>query len=346
MPARRSEHPPADELRPGDVLLFHGHGALSWAIRRFDESDVDHAAIVLDPETAAMATVSGLQRVPIGPEIDANAFTYVCRTARDVNTEPVAATARSLMDLHDLSVHEHILLLGMLGMTRRLPIREPMLRALLRRLLDLAAEMAETLALSGRQLMAASEFVYRSCEQAGDPNLALDILLPSEKPSAAKRMARGELGDSVLMEWASEGPEAEPVRCSSRSLLSDLRTLEHRAEQELTPLIQDFARVDSPHDPLGRRNADPMCASETVTDDELRASAVRFRDQIVRLAMVSHPSIGGAPWPEHPWGTFRAVTSFVTPGGLRYSPSLRPVATIRSRPWLVPRFTSRDLPTV
>ena len=28
--------------RPGDILLFHGHGHafVSWAIRRFDESDV------------------------------------------------------------------------------------------------------------------------------------------------------------------------------------------------------------------------------------------------------------------------------------------------------------------
>jgi hypothetical protein len=27
-------------LRPGDILLFHGHGFVSWVIRRFDESDV------------------------------------------------------------------------------------------------------------------------------------------------------------------------------------------------------------------------------------------------------------------------------------------------------------------
>ena len=47
-------------LRPGDILLFHGHGFVSWAIRRFDESDVDRAAIVLRPETMAEATASGL----------------------------------------------------------------------------------------------------------------------------------------------------------------------------------------------------------------------------------------------------------------------------------------------
>ena len=40
---------------------------VSWAIRRFDESDVDRAAIVLRPETMAEATASGLRQVAIEP---------------------------------------------------------------------------------------------------------------------------------------------------------------------------------------------------------------------------------------------------------------------------------------
>ena len=67
-------------LRPGDILVFHGHGFVPWAIRRFDESDVDRAAIVLRPETMAEATASGLRHVAIGPAIEGNAFTYRSRT--------------------------------------------------------------------------------------------------------------------------------------------------------------------------------------------------------------------------------------------------------------------------
>ncbi len=73
---RRSGHgcpPPENEpfLRPGDILLFHGHDFVSWAIRRLDESDVDRAAIVLRPETMADAIASGLRHVAIESAIDA-----------------------------------------------------------------------------------------------------------------------------------------------------------------------------------------------------------------------------------------------------------------------------------
>lgn len=348
MPALRSENEPAERLQPGDVLLFHGHGPLSWAIRRFDESDVDHAAIVLDPETVAMATVSGLQRLPIRPDIDASAFTYVRRLARDVDARPVALTARSLMELHDLSVHGRVILLAVLGMTRRLPIGEPTCRRLLQRLFDRAAEIVDALARAGRQLMVASELVYRSFEGTGDPAFSVEILFPSEKPRpSATPIHWGDLGDGVLMEWSMERFAPKPAHLSSLTpaTSSDLRTLERRAQDELAPLIRDFSRVDSPHDPFatGHRNDAPIGAAASVSDDELQASAVRFRDQIVRLAVAPDPPTGGAL--EHPWGMFRAVTSFVTPADLRYSPSFRTVTSLRPRQADLPLRARRDLPT-
>lgn len=348
MPAQQPENEPSDRLRPGDVLLFHGHGALSWAIRRFEESDVDDAAIVLDPETMATATVSGLQRLAIEPAIDESAFTYVCRLARDVDARPVALAARSLTEIHDLSVHERVIMLAVLGMTRRLPIEEPTCRRLLHRLLDLAADMVDALACAGRQLMVASELAYRSFEGTGDPAFSVEILLASEKVRAsATAVRRNEPRDAALMEWSLErfppGP-ADPASLTAATS-SDLRSLERRAKDELTPLIRDFSRVDSPHDPFvaGHRGDCPIGVSAEVTDDDLQASVVGFRDRIVRLAVAPDLPAGGAL--DHPWGMFRAVTSFVTPGDLRYSPSLRLVTSLRPRRPDVPRCAPRDLST-
>ncbi len=72
MDVRPSENEPSP-LRPGDILLFHGHGFQSWAIRRFEESDVDHAAIVLEPETMAEVSSSGLRNAEIEPAVEGNA---------------------------------------------------------------------------------------------------------------------------------------------------------------------------------------------------------------------------------------------------------------------------------
>jgi hypothetical protein len=52
---------------------------VSWAIRRFDESDVDRAAIVLRPETMAEATASGLRHVAVEHAVGGDSFTYVRR---------------------------------------------------------------------------------------------------------------------------------------------------------------------------------------------------------------------------------------------------------------------------
>ncbi len=109
-------------LRPGDILLFHGHGFVSWAIRRFDESDVDRAAIVLRPETMAEATASGLRHVAIEPAVDGNAFTYVRRLTTGV--APSSVVERALTFSTDLPpTHDPTVLLALLAMTRKLPMR-------------------------------------------------------------------------------------------------------------------------------------------------------------------------------------------------------------------------------
>jgi hypothetical protein len=100
----------------------------------------------------------------------------------------------------------------------------------------------------------------------------------------------------------------------------------------LERLIVSFARVDSPNDPslLRSEDVDPasLAPSDEVSDDELHAAAMRFRDRFITFALSPEAPTERAM--AHPWSTFRAVTNFVTPGDLRYSPSLETVKSLRS----------------
>ena len=52
---------PAD-VSPGDVLLFHGQGFVSWAIRAVDGTEVNHAAVALPGGMLGEAGGKGLQK--------------------------------------------------------------------------------------------------------------------------------------------------------------------------------------------------------------------------------------------------------------------------------------------
>jgi hypothetical protein len=315
--ARHPENELPGHLMPGDVLLFHRHGYISWAIRRFDESDVDHAAIVLDPERMAEAAASGLRHAEIQPAVDGATFAYVLRLRRGGDALRAVEVARAAVAAHPPDTHERLAQLAVLAMTRRLPIAEPSLRRLLCVLLDRAADAVARLSDRGRRLTTDSEFVHRCFGSTGDPELAIAALSsPVHKTSDAQ--ASNVSAEATLWEWAA-GRE-------------DVATVPPRwPTVELEPLISAFARVDSPDDPIVSgcsASEDQMVdAVGDVTDGQLHAAAVRFRDCFVHLAASSSPPEGD-PHP-HPWSTFRAVANLVTPGDLRYSPSLRTVTSLR-----------------
>jgi hypothetical protein len=299
-------------LRPGDVLLFHGHGFVSWAIRRFDESDVDRAAIVLRPETMAEATASGLRHVAIEPAVQGNAFTYVRRMATVVDPMSVAHQALTFVPEHP-PTDDRIVMLAMLAMTRRLPIGEPTLRRLLCALLDRASGVADRLRIRKRGLLFSSEFVYRCFERTGDPRSALEV----RPASAGGQGVRSPVGaDAVLSEWASRFPDAKRVGASW-------------AKEPLEPLIATFARIDSPSDPIVPRSyvADAAIVepARLVEDGELLGASRRFRDAVIRLT--GQTSTDTAPGAR--WQSFFRVAPFVTPGDLRYTHSLHTVTSLR-----------------
>jgi hypothetical protein len=312
--------PPENEpsLKAGDVLLFHGHGFVSWAIRRFDESDVDRAAIVLRPETMAEATASGLRHVAIGPAVDACAFTYVRRLTTGVVPPSVVEQAFAF-STDGPPTHDRTVLLAVLAMTRKLPIGEPTLGRLLCVLLDRAADVVDRLQVRGRSLLFGSDFVYRCFERTDDPRATIEVRLASVAGQGQRAVPStgGSRTEATLWEWASHIPDPK-------------RRLEARSEEPLEPLIAAFARVDSPNDPIVPRSyvADAAIAepSRPVEDDRLHAASVRFRDAMLRSdpdATITESRI------EDPWERFRHVASIVTPGDLRYSHSLQTVTSLR-----------------
>jgi hypothetical protein len=301
-------------LTPGDVLLFHGHGFVSWAIRRFDESDVDRAAIVLRPETMAEATASGLRHIAIEPAVQSSAFTYVRRLVGAV--DPMTVAEQALAFTTDRPpTDDRIVMLAMLAMTRRLPLGERTLRHLLCVLLDRASRIAERLRVRHRGLVFSSEFVYRCFERTGDPRSDLEV----RQASPDGHGARSPVTDSEAMLWEWASRFSDPTRRTPR-----------RPKEPLEPLIAAFARVDSPNDPIVPRSyvADAAIVGpgRPVDDEELITAAVRFRDAIVRLT----PTTGARdPTPGQPWTAFFRIAPFVTPGDLRYTHSLRTVTSLR-----------------
>jgi hypothetical protein len=313
--------PPENEhsLRSGDILLFHGHGFVSWAIRRFDESDVDRAAIVLRPETMAEATASGLRHVAIESAVDGNAFTYVRRLTTGV--APVSVAEQAMAFRTDLPpTNDRTVLLAVLAMTRKLPIGEPTLRRLLFVVLDRATGIVDRLRVRGRGLLFGSEFVYRCFDRADDPRATIEVRLASDAghgqrsapPTGATR------GEAILREWSSHIADPKHPTESARP-------------EPLEPLIAAFARVDSPKDPIVPRSyvADSIIAepARRVDDAQLHAASVRFRDAMLR-SIPGSGSIAGAR-AEDLWELFRSNVAFVTPGDLRYSHSLQTVTSLR-----------------
>jgi hypothetical protein len=314
-------HPTENEpsLRPGDILLFHGHGFMSWAIRRFDESDVDRAAIVLRPETMAEATASGLRHVAIEPAVDANAFAYVRRLT--TGGAPLSVVERAMARSSELpSTNDRTVLLAVLAMTRRLPIGDPALRRLLCVLLDRATGIVDRLRVRGRRLLFGSQFVYGCFERANDPRATIDVRSASisgQGPRSVPSTGATRV-DAILWEWASRLPDPE-----LRGAIWPKEPLE--------PLIAAFARADSPNDPIVPRSyvADAAIVRprRAVDSAQLHAASVRFRDAMLRLEGRAGASTERDV--DELWSRFRTTTNVVTPGDLRYSRSLQTITSLR-----------------
>ncbi|MGI9077454.1 MAG: hypothetical protein ACR2G6_09010 [Gemmatimonadaceae bacterium] len=305
-----------NELQPGDIMLYRGKSLLAKAIRLFDGTDVNHAAICLPNRQIGESIKQGVVSRDVDTSLTGNEFVKV-RRLKDLppDMSPVMGVADNYLSQGQRYAYEQILLLAFLGLTRK-PKMTPILRALLRTVLDAAAVALNKLVAGAvgdgnRQPMICSEFVYR-CYDEARPELTDIYALSINRPSASPSRAAGPAGamaapaaaatapprgsgvhpDSLLA-WAStptarvwSGEEARPSRASARA---PARAAEPAAptQAEVDALIKVYleevkqvpAPVGAARTPRRRSHAARparSAAATVVSDDELRAAIDRF----------------------------------------------------------------------
>jgi hypothetical protein len=317
-----------DDIRAADVLLFHGDGFVAWAIRAFDGTEVNHAAIALDQQLLGEAAGDGLRAAGIAAAVRQSRLTVVRSLPAAPDPAPVVGCARRYLDTGAAYAYQQIVLLAFLSLTRRVPM--PLVaRRLLREVLDRGAAALNALVDSGRRLMICSEFVYRCYDEAYD-GPAPDPYALEISPRRALRLDRDTLLDWALAQPDSELPEPSAVRVLGAPV--DPETADELAEAALAPLIAAYAveaglDADLPPLPtdLGFR---PLPAE--VPDGQLLAAVVRF-SAALRDASAAFRDASGGVFPEAPGGARDALEAvralavdpnFVTPGDLLRAPSL------------------------
>lgn len=157
-----------DELRPCDVLLYHGDSAMAQLIQWFGGSEYSHAAIY-DGSMVIEAIIDGVRRRPLAESVAGSAHVDVWRMEKEgqlIGTtafpaEPVLGIAFRYAGEHGRYAYEELLLLALLCTTRRLPL------PFLRWALDGAASILNDLIDEAREPMICSELVFRCFSEAG-----------------------------------------------------------------------------------------------------------------------------------------------------------------------------------
>ncbi len=157
------------DLKPGDVFLFHGNSFIAKAIRTFDGTKFNHAAI-FDGKDVIEAVGTGVETHSIKQATADAEFVGVFRLVMNgkilgdsaLPFSPVGKVISKFQKDKDRYAYEEILLLAVLATTRKIPI--PMLRWIL----DHAASILARITSLGKEPMICSELVYRCFLGAGN----------------------------------------------------------------------------------------------------------------------------------------------------------------------------------
>jgi hypothetical protein len=286
------------DVRAGDVLLFHGDSFVSWAIRKIDGSEVNHVAIALGDGRLAEAGGHGLQQRAIPAAFNDTNYMLV-RRYPSADVKPVLSTAHAYLDNGNFYAYQQIVLLAVLGLTRRIPARG-LTRRLIRSACDHAARALMDLLPMGASWMICSEFVFRCFDEASnavpDP---FDLLI------AGADYGSPVFGESSWTDWALENAEDTVV---TGAVSFDLGGFDpDEAERDLAPLIAEWAAhvgVDE-RDPLPDSaetslsfgvtegvDADSLAEAQKldVPDEELRRSMLVFSEAL-KTARATTPGV-------------------------------------------------------
>ncbi|MBM3189377.1 MAG: hypothetical protein FJZ90_11725 [Chloroflexi bacterium] len=160
-------HP--DDLLPADILLYRGKGIISEAIQFFDATPLSHASVYLGEGKVGEAVAKGLVEQDIRTSIKDSVWVKAYRlVSRPDDMEPVLKVARKYLKQGNRYGYEQLLILAVLCTTRKLKTT-PVLRRLLRTLLDAASSVLTDMVSKKKQPMICSEFAYRVYDEAVPP---------------------------------------------------------------------------------------------------------------------------------------------------------------------------------
>ena len=157
------------ELRPCDLLLYHGDSPVAHLIQWFNGSDYSHASIY-DGAKVVEAIAEGVTSRDVAVSVSDSVYVDVWRLKKEghfigsheLPAAPVLEVLSSYAAEGARYAYEELLLLALLCMARRLPL------PFLRWALDSAAALLEDLVDEQREPMICSELVFRCFSEAGD----------------------------------------------------------------------------------------------------------------------------------------------------------------------------------
>lgn len=331
-----------DDLAGADVILYRGEGWLSRAIQFFDGTEMSHASLYLGDGFVGEALGGGLQRRSLATSIGTGHPRVVARRMKQTPSTfiPVLRHAEGLLADGQRYGYEQLLLLTFLALTRKLKVT-PVLRALLRKVLDSAASLVARLTAAGREPMICSEFVYRCYDEAlpaSDDEYTIEvnpypaIATPVRGRAAAvpdRPRGKGIHPDSLLVLSASSTTKAwraRPARAVAGAIPRDVD------EAELNVLIASYLDEATDTAPRGKSRSRLTAAASRETDEDVRAAVLRFASAwmdvpappAARGGIVAAATRAGNPL-DH---LLRTAADFVTPGDLLHSESLLTVGDL------------------
>ena len=331
------------EVKPGDVLLFHGKSFVSWGIRAVDGTEVNHAAVALPGAMLAEAGGKGLQKRAI-PRPGGGEYVLVHRLQASQDLDPVIGRATALLNEGHLYAYQQIVLLAVLCLTRRIPLPR-LARRMVRSALDHAAKAVMDLLPVGASWMICSEYVYRAFDEATD-------IVPDPYPLSIAGVTFGP-GDESLLDWAiANAGEIEirpPVAFGGAEPPSDPTMRVAAIEADLAPLVTDYAsrlyaegRITDEQLPplLDPSFGPPPDLPPEPSDEELLSSVAAFSIAYsaaqgqMPVADPSFGAVGSAIAAAALKGALEGVKkievegNFVTPGDLLRTPSLAQVGRL------------------
>jgi hypothetical protein len=304
---------PAD-LKTADVLLYHGKGFISTAIRLIDGTEVSHAGACFAPDFNVVEAIGGkdggVVRRPLATSVGGAEYVLVFRhKTAPVGSGLVEEVVRSYVG--EPYAYEQIVMLAFLSITRRAKAT-PALAMLIRKAADWAAARLLGWARDGKKALICSELVYRGYDEAlPEPTdvYSIELRRPSAVPSFAAVSRSAEPGSVLDFLLGPAGRAVAPAGVAFAPPPQPPAVTDAEVEEVARAYVEEARGAAS----------DASAFGAVVMGEEVRRSVERFA---VAWSAAREPAAAEFS-PAVALGVLdQAVPDFVTPGDLYMSPTL------------------------